>query len=137
MILLVEDEDDDVFFMEWAMRKVSHAPEMRRVCNGREAIEYFQGTGKFADRTQYPLPNLVFLDLKLPFVHGFDVLDWIRSRPAYKDVYVAVLSSSLEMADREKASRLGANTFCGKPPTPEALVNVFKSVPALNYSRNN
>ena len=57
MILLVEDEDDDVFFMEWAMRKVSHMPEMRRVCNGREAIEYFQGTGKFADPCNIPFPT--------------------------------------------------------------------------------
>lgn len=133
-MLLVEDEDDDVFFMKWALQKVPHAPEMRRVANGREAIEYFQGTGKFADRTQYPLPKLVFLDLKLPFVHGFDVLKWIRNRPDYNDIFVAILSSSLEAADREKALSHGANTFCGKPPTPEALVNVFKSVPALNYN---
>jgi CheY-like chemotaxis protein len=133
MILLVEDEEDDVFFMEWALQKVPHAPEMRRVANGREAIEYLQGSEKYADRTQYPLPDAVFLDLKLPFVNGFQVLEWIRSQIAYKNLFVAILSSSLEPADREKAARLGSNVFLGKPPTAEALVKVFRSVPALDY----
>jgi CheY-like chemotaxis protein len=128
MILLVEDEDDDAFLMEIAMRKIPAAPRMTRVINGQQAIDYLKGEGKYADRTAYSLPKLIFLDLKLPFVHGFEVLKWIKAQPALNDVHVAVLTGSLVEADREKALTQGANSFHVKPPGRELLEKLFGAV---------
>lgn len=126
MILLVEDNEDDVFLMKRAMQKLPLAEAMHIAINGREALDYLQGVGKFADRTGYPIPSLIFLDLKLPFVHGFEVLDWISHQPSLKQVPVAVLTSSPEESDREKAYRLGAKVFLIKPPTSEMLRGVLQ-----------
>jgi CheY-like chemotaxis protein len=129
MILLVEDTEDDVFLMERAMSKAGITVPLQLANDGQEAIDYLSGAGEFSDRTKYPLPSVIFLDLKLPFVHGFEVLRWIKQQPSLADVPVAILSSSLEDSDREKSQELGAKTFLVKPPTPEMLVEFFQSLP--------
>ena len=73
-ILQVEDDPNDMFFLQHAMKKAGVANPIQVASDGQQAIEYLQGTGKFADREQFPLPCLVLLDLKLPHVMGLDVL---------------------------------------------------------------
>jgi CheY-like chemotaxis protein len=131
MILLVEDNEDDVFFMERAFEKASIQRPMHVAKDGREALAYLQAAGKYADRNSYPMPSLIFLDLKLPFVHGFQVLEWIRQQPSISQIPVIVLTSSPEQSDRDKAEALGAQSYLVKPPTPEMLQGVFQSFPGL------
>lgn len=128
-ILLIEDDENDVFLMERALKKANLAPPMHIAINGQEALDYLGGQGKYADRATFPMPQCVFLDLKLPFVHGFDVLEWIRTQPSLKDVQVFVLSSSPEERDRQKARQLGAKAYLVKPPTPEILLETFRGFP--------
>jgi len=128
MILLVEDNEDDVFIMERAMLKLPLKHRMHVAADGRQAVDYLQGSGKYSDRLAYPIPSLIFLDLKLPFLHGFEILEWINTQRLLKNVPVAILTSSAEPKDREKAIRLGAKTFLVKPPTPETLTQVFELI---------
>ena len=128
MILLVEDNEDDVFIMERAMLKLPLTPRMHVAADGRQALDYLQGCGKYSDRLAYPIPSLIFLDLKLPFLHGFEVLEWINSQPSLKNIPVAILTSSAEPKDRQTAIRLGAKTFLVKPPTPEVVVQALKLI---------
>ena len=121
MILLVEDNEDDVFIMERAMRKLPHPSAMQVAVNGRDALNYLQGVDQYADRAAHPLPSLIFLDLKLPFVHGFEVLKWIHQQTSLAHVPVVILSSSSEARDLEKARELGAKDFLVKPPTTATL----------------
>src|SRR5579859_3819304 len=107
-ILLVEDDENDVFFFKRAMKKTGVANPLQVATNGQEAIHYLQGTGKFAERAQFPLPELVLLDLKLPFVMGLDVLRWIRQQSGLVPI-VVILSASQEESDIAAAYRLGAN----------------------------
>ena len=79
------------------------------------------GAGKFANREEFPLPSLVFLDLKLPYFSGFDVLTRIRNHETLKDVPVIILTSSPEQRDQQKAAELGANVYLIKPPTEDML----------------
>lgn len=127
-ILLVEDDEDDAFFMKRALAKAEIDMTVHIAVNGQEALDYLKGAGKFSDRSQYPLPTIVFLDLKLPYVHGFEVLKWIRSQPALNDVPVIVLTSSPEPRDREKAMQLGAKTYLVKPPTREMVLTVLEAM---------
>jgi CheY-like chemotaxis protein len=128
-ILLVEDNEDDVFLMQRALKGARVINPMFVVEDGQEAVDYLSGAGKFADRETYPLPAIVFLDLKLPLISGHDVLAWVRRQKELESLVVIVLTSSNEASDLSRCYALGANSYLVKPPTPEQLedlANAFK-----------
>ena len=127
-VLLAEDDPDDVFLMKRACQKTNLINGLQVVTDGRMAIDYLAGAGKFADRTRYPRPGVAFLDLKLPYKPGFEVMKWMRTRPELESVVVVILSSSSEERDRDTAYRLGARMFLVKPPTPAMLLGVIKEL---------
>jgi CheY-like chemotaxis protein len=120
-LLLIEDNEDDVFLMRRALKKANIDLTLHVVMDGQEALDYLGSSGKFADRAQFPSPALVFLDLKLPYVHGFEVLEWIRQQDSLKNLPVVVLTSSPEERDRRQAHELGAKAYFVKPPSSELL----------------
>ena len=61
----------------------------------------------------------------MPFVSGFEVLEWLRTQPGLSDVQVFVLTGSSLERDRERALALGAKAYLIKPPTPEALSEIL------------
>lgn len=127
-ILLVEDNEDDVFALKRAFRQEKIANPLFVVTDGQQALDYLSGTGKYADRESYPMPAIVFLDLKLPFVSGFDILAWIRHQPELGSLTVVVLTSSDETRDHEKARALGARSYIVKPSCPEDLRIFLQSI---------
>ena len=131
-ILLVEDDENDIFFTRRAMAKASLEPPVHVAVNGQDALDYLSGAGEYANRNVYPLPQYIFLDLKLPFLHGFQVLEWMRAQPALKDIPVFVLTSSPEESDRNRALQLGAAAYLIKPATAQMLSDALKLVPASN-----
>jgi CheY-like chemotaxis protein len=114
-VLYVEDEESDALFMRTAFSDKGLASAFQLVTDGRAAIEYLSGTGKYADRNEYPLPAVVLLDLNLPQVPGFDLLKWMRNHPDFLATPVVVFSSSVRQEDKVKATELGANEFVAKP----------------------
>jgi two-component system response regulator len=126
-ILYVEDDPNDVLFLQRALQKAVVANPIHNVTDGQQAIDYLQGAGKFADRKQYPLPGLVLLDLKLPYVMGLEVLRWIRQQPQTPPV-VIVLTASAEDADIAAAYRLGANAFLVKPSEASKLEEMVQAI---------
>ena len=120
-ILLVEDNPDDLFLMKRALRSARIVNPLIVVETGQEAMDYLGGAGKFADRDSYPIPAAVFIDLKLPFVFGHEVLAWIRRRKEFESLVVIVLTSSTEASDLNRCYSLGANSYVIKPPTAEQL----------------
>jgi CheY-like chemotaxis protein len=127
IILLVEDNEDDVFLMKRALKEAGVTNPLYLVEDGQEATDYLGGQGQFSDRTRYPLPAVVFLDLKLPLKSGHDVLAWIRSQKMLESLVVVVLTSSDEPTDVSKSYELGANSYLVKPPTAEQLLDLAKS----------
>lgn len=127
-ILLVEDEENDVVFMEMALEKAGLTSALQVAEDGEEAISYLSGEGEFADRTRFPLPALIFLDLKLPRVMGMEVLKWIRDQPALDTMVVIILTSSQQRSDIQKACALGANSYLVKPSNPLGLGEIVDLV---------
>lgn len=117
VFLLVEDSEDDILLLQRSFAKNKIANPMRVVRNGQEAILYLEGTGRYRNRTQFPLPSIVLLDLKMPGVDGFEVLAWIRQQanPHLRTLRVIVLTSSDAISDVNRAYQLGANSFLVKP----------------------
>jgi CheY-like chemotaxis protein len=126
-ILLVEDNEDDVFLMKQALKSADVKNRLCLVEDGQEALDYLSGEGAFSDREQYPIPAVVFLDLKLPMKSGHEVLEWIRQQEALKDLVVIVLTSSNQPTDLSKSYQLGANSYLVKPPTADQLTDLAKA----------
>ena len=117
-LLLVEDEEDDIHFMKRALKSVGLLTDLQVAQDGATAIEYLAGRGVYADRARYPIPALVFLDLKLPRVMGLEVLRWIREQPDLDMMIVIVLTSSQLRSDIRTAYSLRANSYLVKPSNP-------------------
>ena len=114
-MLIVEDNEDDVFLLQRALRLAEVKNPVHIVNDGEEAINYLSGLGPFSDRTRHPMPFLVLLDLKLPFKGGLEILEWIQQQSFREDLEVVVLTSSAEDRDVVKAYELGAGAYFTKP----------------------
>ena len=127
-VLLVEDEENDVFFMRIAFERAQVKNPLVVASDGREAISYLNGDGKFGDRHAHPVPGLVLLDLRLPQVPGMEVLRWIRQQASLNHLPVIVCSSSCQDSDVKTAHRLGASAYIVKPSRPAELLEVVRRI---------
>lgn len=134
-ILLVEDSEDDVFIMKHALKQAQITNPLQTVTTGQAALDYLSGNNEYADRENYPLPFIMFLDLKLPYVHGFEVLAWMKLHHELSSIVVIVLTSSAEDKDHEKAYSLGARSYLVKPPTAQTLKDIFDSLKSFWLSK--
>ncbi|HUS35662.1 MAG TPA: response regulator [Verrucomicrobiae bacterium] len=135
-VLLVEDNPDDVFFMQRAWKTVGVENPLHVAEDGNKAIEYLSGAGKFADRVAHPLPCVMLLDLKLPGPSGLDVLAWMRERKEFTTSVVIVLSTSREPRDIHEAYRLGANAYLVKPTSPAQLGELVSAIKVFWIDNN-
>src|SRR5712664_1752952 len=126
VILLAEDREDDIALVRKAFAKAYIQNPLHVVRDGEEAIAYLQGEGRYYNRDEYPLPDLLLLDLKMPRMDGFDVLKWIRQQPGLSSLRVVVLTSSEDIRDVNVAYKLGANSFMVKPMDFENVVELGK-----------
>src|SRR3954463_16303788 len=111
VILLVEDSAEDALKVRRALEAAQVRNPFFVVRSGEEAREYLDGTGRYALRAEFPLPDLVLLDLNLPGVSGLRVLQRIRSDPWLSALRVIVLTDSDGFHDINTAYDLGANAF--------------------------
>ena len=130
-ILLVEDNDDDVFLMKHALAAAGVSNPVFVVDSGQLAVDYLSGAGEYSDRSRFPMPAVVFLDLKLPLMSGHEVLAWIRAQRQLESLVVIVLTSSNEPSDVRRSYSLGANSYLMKPLTARQLTDLAK---AFNWS---
>jgi len=99
VILLAEDREDDIVLVKRAFEKGQIENPLFVVRDGEETISYLSGIGKYSNRSEYPLPDLLLLDLKMPRKNGFEVLQWIRQQPEWRILRVVVLIGSDDIRD--------------------------------------
>jgi len=114
-ILLVEDNIDDIDLTLRAFHKSKLANEIVVISDGAEALDYVFCRGKYSSKTPEPLPALILLDINLPKMNGFEILDQIRLNQKTKYIPVVILSSSNEEHDIAKSYESGANSYVKKP----------------------
>ena len=114
-VLLVEDNPNDVLLIRRAFNKAAVPNPLNVVGDGEKAIDYLAGAGQYADRSTYPLPLFILLDLKLPRKSGHEVVDWLRAQPVLRRIPVIVLTSSSIPADLERSYDAGVNSYLVKP----------------------
>ena len=127
-ILYVEDSADDVFFFERALKKLCPGIKLAVLTDGESAVRYLSGEGPYRDRTMHPLPSHAVLDLKLPRRNGLEVLEWVRRRSPLASLPVAILTSSQQHVDAERARSLGIDGYHVKPVNFLGLLETMRSM---------
>ena len=111
-VLLVEDSEDDRFFFQHAFNRAELNARLYIAKDGLEAIEFLKTEAAVAGGPNFP--DVVFLDLKMPELDGFDVLRWMHDQSLLALMKVYVLSGSDEPKDIELAKQLGAKKYLVK-----------------------
>jgi CheY-like chemotaxis protein len=127
-ILLVEDTSSDAALIRRGFDKINVLNPIVWVKNGQEALAYLSGLGQYGDRIQYPLPALILLDLDLPEMTGFELLQWKRTQPYIRRIPVVVLTIDKATSAINAAYDLGANSYLVKPGDPEEIIRIVKSI---------
>ncbi|MFN3307710.1 MAG: response regulator [Anaerolineales bacterium] len=127
-ILLVEDNPDHAellrrLFQSYLVRNV-----FCQVEDGEQALAYLNRKGEYADEARYPYPDLLLLDLRLPKVDGFQVLEQVKSSPKHRHLVVVILTSSRDEQDVQRAYQLYANSYLVKPYRMEELMDILRYV---------
>jgi CheY-like chemotaxis protein len=129
-VLYVEDDENDVFFMQKVWKALALPNPLEIVRDGKEAVDYF------ADPAQPANLSLILLDLNLPSRPGLDVLEWIRQQPSLCTLPILILTSSSHDRDVHTAYRLGANAYLLKPPQAKDLNGLVKGISDFWLQRN-
>lgn len=127
-ILLAEDDRNDVALMQRAFVEAAIPNPLIVVNNGREAVEYLAGKGGYADREKYPLPGLMLLDLRMPWMDGFDVLSWLRRQSEFEALPVVLLTSSKLQPDIVQSRLMGVYDYRVKPYHFAELVGLLTDI---------
>ncbi|MFA5405683.1 MAG: response regulator [Ignavibacteria bacterium] len=114
-ILLIEDNPSDIKLTLKALQKHNLANKVTVLKDGAVALDFLFAEGEYADRNRNEIPNVIFLDLKLPLVDGIEVLRKIKSEESTKKIPVVVLTSSKESKDIDECYELGVNSYIVKP----------------------
>lgn|SRR5690242_4927188 len=127
-VLVADDDANDIFFLRRAFQKAGISCSILDVPDGEKAINYLTGSDGFGDRRQFPLPCLLFLDLKMPKVSGFEVLEWLQKHDGVLKMKIVVLSSSNLPSDMQKARLLGAHDYRVKPSDIDDMITMVKDI---------
>ncbi len=127
-ILLADDNADDVLLVRMAFKRAGFENQILSVMDGEQVLQYLKAEGPYADRARFPVPELVLLDLKMPRMDGFDVLEWVRQRPEWKCLPIIVFTTSFYGPDVKRAYDLGANSFLTKPADFHEFVSAVKQL---------
>ncbi|MEW6658940.1 MAG: response regulator [Thermodesulfobacteriota bacterium] len=127
-ILLVEDNRLDIELTLDAFKEARLGNSVHVAKNGEEALDYLFGRKQFGDREQYPLPDIILLDLKMPGLDGFEVLRRVKAEPEVKRIPVIILTSSREEGDLALSYDCGANSYLTKPVSFEGFLKVVRQV---------
>ena len=127
-VLLVDDGPNEQTLFAMAGKKAGVSFGLRFASDGVEALHYLNGESKFEDRAKFPLPNLLVLDLNMPRMSGFEVLEWIRRDSRFRELPVVIFTSSSLEADIRRAYSLMANSYLVKPMSLLVLIDMVRSI---------
>jgi CheY-like chemotaxis protein len=135
-VLAVDDSEDDLFFLKRALGRNSRFACVAMLTSGQEALRFFRREPPFSDSNQYPFPDLLFLDLKMPGLNGFAVLEFLQRAFPQRSFKVVVLTSSSAPADERLTKELGADAFITKPAEFAGYVQLLKDLEIWTAGRH-
>ncbi len=128
ILLMAEDDDDDFFLASEALKEARVLNQLIRVKNGEELLHYLRGKGAYGDRSKFPMPGLILLDLNMPKIDGREALSQIKSDEQLKSTPIVILTTSKSEEDIVESYSLGSNSYIRKPVTFDNFVEVMKTI---------
>jgi len=128
VLMLADDDPDDREFIQDAFRESGFTGEFRVVENGEELIGCLQNQGRIGEPGNWHPPSLILLDLNMPKLDGYEVLNHIKADPQLKQIPIIVLSTSESREDIARTYGLGVNSFITKPSSFDALVKMARAI---------
>lgn len=119
-ILITDDESEDRYFLQKALRKAGVKNPILEFRDGADLLDYFERQ-LTEHKSLNDIAGMLFLDIKMPLVDGFDAMRWIRDNQVLKLMRIVIVSSSSLPTDQAAASELGAVSYLEKYPTAEVL----------------
>jgi CheY-like chemotaxis protein len=129
LILIVDDNPDDSELLQRFLRKKGVANPIRVLPDGSTAIDYLHGLKPYSDRTLYPFPALVFLDLSMPGKSGYDVLEWLSTDPGILSPKIIIFTEAIGFEELERCYLLGADSFLLKQTMEEQFRDLLVRYP--------
>ena len=127
-ILIADDDTQDTMLVRMAAQRAALGIRLESVSDGEQAIDYLLGRDVYANRQSHPFPSMMLLDLKMPRLSGFDVLDFVRRQPELRRLPVVIFSSSDDPKDIKRAYEAGANSYLCKPHSSDDLSALLKAL---------
>lgn len=126
LITLADDDEDDRLFFTDAFEELKINTIVNTVNNGRELLN-------FLNDPETVLPNIIFLDLNMPILNGIECLKAVKLNDKFKDIVVAIYSTSSSDQDVEDTFVLGANIYIKKPSNFENLKKILADIVTINW----
>jgi CheY-like chemotaxis protein len=126
-ILAAEDTPSDIELLQLALQRCGAVRSLQVVQDGQELVDYLRGDPPF-DQPGRQVPNIILMDLKMPRMNGFDVLEWLRENPDSGVIPVIIMSASGFESDILQAYRKGANAYFEKPSDFHQLEDILQSI---------
>ena len=125
-IFLADDDEDDRNFFNEAITELKMESRVTTFKDGKDLMDYLE-------KPDSKLPHILFLDLNMPCKTGFDCLKEIRANNRFKDISIAIYSTSSSEKDIEETFVGGANIYIKKPNDFSKLKKVIKDVVNINW----
>ena len=127
-LLMAEDDNDDYLLAQDALKQSRVANKIFRVRDGEELITYLEGQDQYSNRNDFPLPNLIFLDLNMPKIDGREALALMRKKDLCTEIPIVVMTTSKSEEDIVDSYKLGVNSYIRKPVSFQGLVDVMTQI---------
>ena len=127
-IMLVEDDDGHRLLIRENLRAGGVINTLIEMSDGQQAIDYLTRRGQYHDRTKFPKPGLILLDIKMPKADGFAVLEKIKADPELRLIPVLMLTSTDDQLEVNRCYTLGANSYVVKPVRYEEFQERIRSL---------
>jgi CheY-like chemotaxis protein len=131
VIMLVEDDDGHRLLIRENLRSGGIVNDIVEIRNGQEALDYLTRRGAYQDPATSPRPGLILLDIKMPKVDGYAVLERIKADPALRVIPVLMLTSTDDQGEVNRCYALGANSYVVKPIQYEAFQSRVRALGLL------
>ena len=128
VILAAEDNDDDFVLLRCAFESAGFPHKLVGVINGVEAVDYLYADEPFTNRSTFPFPDLVLLDLQMPVMDGIAVLAAVKERREFRSLPIIVLSATDDQEVIREAYKLGAKDVLTKPLTMSERVDMVRQL---------